>query len=911
MARGVIISFAILVPLMSLIKVAYAHFTPTWAVHIPAGRETAEAVALDHGFVYLGEIFENHYHFHHNSIAKRSLTPAHEHHDRLQGDERVQWAKQQKILSRKKRDFQPLPDISSTAETKASGAPSMKREAGSKRELHSRVKGRPRSADSKFQLNDPKWPHMWYLNRGGGLDMNVIPAWREGITGRGVVVTILDDGLETDHPDLVANYDHMASYDVNSHDPDPQPRYDMIDSNRHGTRCAGEVAATANNSLCAVGVAYEASVGGVRMLDGDVTDAVEARSLSLNPQHVDIYSASWGPDDDGKTVDGPGELATRAFIEGVTKGRNGKGSIFVWASGNGGREHDNCNCDGYTNSIWTLSISSATERGEVPWYSEMCSSTLAATYSSGAINEKQVVTTDLHHSCTAGHTGTSASAPLAAGICALALQANRDLTWRDMQHIVVRTARPERLSIGGEWRVNGVGRNVSHSFGYGLLDAAGMVRLARSWKPVPAQRRCELAAPRPQRAVPPRSSITLQLDVGACPGVNYLEHVQARVSLSAARRGDLRIALTSPAGTRVTLLAPRPHDSSRAGFNSWPFMSVHMWGESPLGVWQLEVSNEGRYLAGPLTQWELIFYGTETPAQEYDASPESNSVGTSGVTSWSGANVPETPEVRQNTIDDDLALVWHDSHAIREEGPVVEPGGYAASGCATHAPQPPHRCLECAKGLHLYDGRCYQRCPAETYASEILMERSSRRRNLTYLESGDSSVVMKRQGDALKPTTIEALDMEPSNNFSKAPLICLPCHYTCATCTGPHNSQCSSCLDDAQLYNMSDVESKLYCYPKTVLPQINDANWHYKVNLMLTIALILVTCISLYVLIVCSLKRMGVSCCGNNYDSNIKIAYNKLAVDDKQQSAIEIEEEIHKALNKYSSESESEDDMNL
>lgn len=55
------------------------------------------------------------------------------------------------------------------------------------------------------------------------------------------------------------------------------------------------------------------------MLDGDVTDAVEARSLSLNPQHIDIYSASWGPDDDGKTVDGPGELARRAFIEGVAK----------------------------------------------------------------------------------------------------------------------------------------------------------------------------------------------------------------------------------------------------------------------------------------------------------------------------------------------------------------------------------------------------------------------------------------------------------------------------------------------------------------------------------------------------------------------------------------------------------------
>lgn len=102
---------------------------------------------------------------------------------------------------------------------------------------------------------------------------------------------------------------------------------------------------------------------GVRMLDGSVNDAVEAKALSLNPQHIDIYSASWGPEDDGSTVDGPGPLARRAFIYGVTSGRHGKGSIFVWASGNGGRYTDSCNCDGYTNSIFTLSISSATQGG--------------------------------------------------------------------------------------------------------------------------------------------------------------------------------------------------------------------------------------------------------------------------------------------------------------------------------------------------------------------------------------------------------------------------------------------------------------------------------------------------------------------------------------------------------------------
>jgi len=71
---------------------------------------------------------------------------------------------------------------------------------------------------------------------------------------------------------------------------------------------------------------------------------------------------------------------------------------------------------------------------------------------------------------------------------------------------------------------------------------------------------------------------------------------QAKVSLMAARRGDLQIQLTSPQGTKSTLLAKRPHDISKAGFSQWPFMSVHTWGERPHGTWKLEIHNEGRYL---------------------------------------------------------------------------------------------------------------------------------------------------------------------------------------------------------------------------------------------------------------------------------------------------------------------------
>ncbi|CAL4066184.1 unnamed protein product [Meganyctiphanes norvegica] len=296
------------------------HHTNEWAVHITGGHDAAQLVAYGHDFDIINKVFDDVYLFRHRRLARGSAEPYAEHHKRLITHSAVLWAEQQVVKQRVKRDFLTT------------------------------------------WLNDPRWPQMWYLNRGDNLDMNVQQALAEGVSGKGVVVTILDDGLEKDHPDLIKNYDPNASYDVNSHDADPMPRYDLIDSNRHGTRCAGEVAADGNNSICAVGVAYEASVGGVRMLDGDVTNAVEAMSLALNPQHIDIYSASWGPDDGGKTVDGPGQLATRAFIEGITRSRNGKGSIFVWASGNGG-DQDNCNCDGYTNSIWTLSISSATEKG--------------------------------------------------------------------------------------------------------------------------------------------------------------------------------------------------------------------------------------------------------------------------------------------------------------------------------------------------------------------------------------------------------------------------------------------------------------------------------------------------------------------------------------------------------------------
>ncbi|KAL7844134.1 hypothetical protein SRHO_G00226730 [Serrasalmus rhombeus] len=565
-----------------------------WAVEIPGGVDVARAIANELGYELIRQIgvLENHYLFKHHSHPSRTKRSADHITKRLSEDDRVSWAEQQYEKKRSKRA--PL--------------------GGECKDC---------SVDKLF--DDPMWNQQWYLQDTRTspslpkLDLHVIPVWKKGITGKGVVITVLDDGLEWNHTDIYPNYDPAASYDFNDNDPDPFPRYDSTNENKHGTRCAGEIAMQADNNKCGVGVAYKSKVGGIRMLDGIVTDAIEASSIGFNPDHVDIYSASWGPNDDGKTVEGPGRLAQKAFEYGIQKGRGGKGSIFVWASGNGGRQGDNCDCDGYTDSIYTISISSASQQGLSPWYAEKCSSTLATAYSSGDYTDQRITSADLHNECTETHTGTSASAPLAAGIFALALEQNPDLTWRDLQHLVVWTSEFDPLANNPGWKRNGAGLMVNSRFGFGLLNAKALVDLAdpKVWKHVPEKKQCivrdDTFQPRPLKAA---GEISIEIPTKACAGqtnsIESLEHVQVEASIEYTRRGDLHITLTSPSGTTTVLLAERERDTSSNGFRNWDFMSVHTWGENPTGTWTLKITDTSGRMEneGQILTWKLILHGT-------------------------------------------------------------------------------------------------------------------------------------------------------------------------------------------------------------------------------------------------------------------------------------------------------------
>jgi len=231
-------------------------------------------------------------------------------------------------------------------------------------------------------ISDPIFHEQWHLYNPVqlGHDVNVTDVWMQGITGKNATVAIVDDGLDMYSDDLKDNYFAEGSYDFNDNTLEPKPR---LFDDKHGTRCAGEVSAV-KNDVCGVGVAWDSKIAGIRILSKMITDADEAVAMNYAYQHNQIYSCSWGPPDDGKSMDAPGILIKKAMVNAVQNGRGGLGSIYVFASGNGANQEDNCNFDGYTNSIYSITVGAIDRKGLHPYYSEKCSAQLVVTYSSGS-----------------------------------------------------------------------------------------------------------------------------------------------------------------------------------------------------------------------------------------------------------------------------------------------------------------------------------------------------------------------------------------------------------------------------------------------------------------------------------------------------------------------------------------------
>jgi len=496
---------------------------------------------------------------------------------------------------------------------------------------------------SKSIPTDPMFAQQWNLRNTGqvggiaGSDPNFITAWNTTL-GQNVRIGIVDDGVDYLHPDLSAGYDAAYSWDFDENNADPAPVYgDQFNGDNHGTAVAGIALARANNGIGISGAAPGARWSAIRLVGANAagvetptTDAMEASALGWKNNNIDIYNNSWGPEDDGNILLGPGALARAAIQNAITAGRAGKGNIYVWSAGNGLLNNDNVNYDGYANQRYVIAATAIGPGGVQSAYAEPGAPILVAAYSSQTFSSSYVPTTD--RSGTAGYTitgspggdyipyftGTSASAPAVSGAVALMLAVNPTLTWRDVQAILGYTARKNDAS-GGGWEVNGAGRNVSHKYGFGALDASAAVTMAQTWTNLAPEVSETSGTIAINQTIPDKpggngtptpltSSVTLN-------SLTHIEKVEVVFDATHAHRGDLRVELTSPDGTKSVLA--EKHNDNNADYDQWVFTSTHHWDEIAKGTWTLTVTDQTTGSTGTLNSWKLNVYGTALTNVQY------------------------------------------------------------------------------------------------------------------------------------------------------------------------------------------------------------------------------------------------------------------------------------------------------
>ncbi len=439
---------------------------------------------------------------------------------------------------------------------------------------------------SDFGLAD-----QWYLiNTLPGeelFDLNVEPAWNAGWTGAGVTVGIIDQGIELTNFDLVANID-----------PEPAHSQQGVGVDAHATSVAGIVAMTANNVLGGAGVAYNARLTNHTYGDPSVTASSLLRANHAN----DIKNNSWGPADIGR-IFYPSAIVMDAIEESARSGRDGLGTVLVWAGGNGALRKDRVDYDPYASSRYTIAIGAYDDTGVRAIYSEPGSSLFAVAPSSGG--SKAIFTTAL-----GGWTGafgfTSAAAPQGAGVVALMLEANPALSWRDVQHVLRQTAwriDPDNPT----WAMNSAGVWFSDDYGFGALDASAAATLAEAWTPVAPEISAASGVVSVETDVPNADatgiarSTTIDADI-------TIESVEVIVNIQTPTVGDLDIELISPTGTVSTLAAQRPDGTD--DYTDWVFTSLRHWGEPSRGEWTLRVADRNILWAAYWQDFEVRVHGT-------------------------------------------------------------------------------------------------------------------------------------------------------------------------------------------------------------------------------------------------------------------------------------------------------------
>jgi subtilisin-like proprotein convertase family protein len=195
------------------------------------------------------------------------------------------------------------------------------------------------------------------------------------------------------------------------------------------------------------------------------------------------------------------------------------------------------------------------------------------------------------------------------------LESKPSLGWRDVQEILIRSARKVDEGSPG-WSTNGAGYHFHHTYGAGMIDAAAAVGLGGSWKNLGERVSREAALSGMNAAIPDGSSAGVSCSLDLAGEEFRVEHVLCTIDIEHAYRGDLVITLTSPSGT-VSQFS-EVHDDENEDYENYTFLSVRHWGEMASGRWTVKVSDGEAGDAGVLRSASLKVFGTAM-ASGYDA----------------------------------------------------------------------------------------------------------------------------------------------------------------------------------------------------------------------------------------------------------------------------------------------------
>jgi subtilisin-like proprotein convertase family protein len=379
----------------------------------------------------------------------------------------------------------------------------------------------------------------------------VTQVWDSGLSGQGVHIQFVDDGLESSNAEFIGRYSLSSSWNYESVRQDSTPP----SGNSHGTSCAGISAGAMNNSYCGVGVAYKATVSGIRFIGVSNTTASVADALTGHASAINISSNSWGYVSSlgdyypelASTFDALTSLADRDVP-------------VLFASGNDHLSAGSCARQEMTSGPDTIVVGAVNDRNVKSAYSSECPAVFVSAPSSDPYYRDTthlgITAPGLGGSCSTTFGGTSAATPTVSGLLALIKELRTDFSMRDIQYVLAKSS--DKVDpTDSSWVTNAAGFSHSDKYGFGRINAGKATSLAKTFQRVVTSSWMPVTIVSPNIAIPDGSiaSVTSTINVNV-PSGSAVEHIGAYLAINHASPNQLTVTLKSPSGTVSTLNRP-------------------------------------------------------------------------------------------------------------------------------------------------------------------------------------------------------------------------------------------------------------------------------------------------------------------------------------------------------------------